>query len=298
MHGIDSAGLLPQSEQVLRLYAPLAVPCAARRPARVDRVLERAVRVEPLGLDRGVEAVDVEDGDQVGPGPLHDRAQVRVAALVALDQLERELHRRLVRRPLAGVVRADHHVLGPAVGRRRDVLGDLHADDVAALERLERQREQAHEPGVRRGQRLELLLDLRQRAVARPAARDADGRGCAGGLAAARLALDPPVHAVTLEHVADADREREARGAQLALVGGRVQQHVLVVRRRVVGGVQPEPGKPRLVVGAVERHPDEPEVSRRRPAARDPTSPTGSGSSPCSRRPCGGRPGASPAARG
>jgi hypothetical protein len=157
-------------------------------------------------------------------------------------------------------MRADHDVLRPAVRRGADVLGDLHAHDGAPLERAQRQRERPHEAGVGLGERLHLELVLRQRPVAGAAAGDPDrGRG-ARGRAASGAPLGAPVDPVLAQDVADPDREREPGGAQLALVGGGVQQHVLVRGRRVIRGVEPERGEPHVILGAVERHADEPQL--------------------------------------
>ena len=95
-----------------------------------------------------------------------DVRRARVAALVAVDQLERPLHRELAGRPLAGVV--DAHV-----EERRlavvavDVLGDLDAEHVLAAVGLLGQREQLHEVRVLGREVLELGVVVGQRAVGR-----------------------------------------------------------------------------------------------------------------------------------
>ena len=132
----------------------------------------RAVGTQPGRRRRHVEPVDVDDGDHVGALRAHHGRQARVAAAVAAHELVRPLHRRLVGRPLARVERPEHGERRPPVRRRADALGDLHAHDLAPLRRSQRQREGAHEVRVRRRERLHLLLQLGQRAVAGAAARE------------------------------------------------------------------------------------------------------------------------------
>ena len=136
------------------------------------------------------------------------------------------------------MVRSDRDERGPPVGRGVDVLGDLDAHDLAPLDRALRQRERPHEAGVGRGRVLQLLLDLGQRAVAGATARgERAGRLAALGAAAA-LEVGEPLRAVLGDHVGDARREREAGLLELRLVGGAVEQHILIAGVRVVGGVE------------------------------------------------------------
>ena len=100
---------------------------------------------------------------------------------VRVGEHRRVLHGRLLRRPLARVVEPHQEERGPAVACL-DVVGDLDALDVAALERLA-DHDGAHGVRVLLDERLELGLDVLVGAVglaARGQRRAARGRGAAG----------------------------------------------------------------------------------------------------------------------
>ena len=242
---------------VLALVGAGAVSLIARRARRVVRVAVVPARSEPFGLDRGVEAVDVHHRDDEGATALDDVRQPCSTGLVAVDQLEPELERRLVGGPLACVVGAEHDEVRPAVAGRRHVLGDLDAMDAAALDRLQRQREDPHEGRVIQRELLELLFDVGKRPVGRPAARQVGRRALARPRAALGALLDEPVLAVAGRDVGDLHAEREAGVGQLVLVLLRGEEQVLVLRRRVVGGVEPERTEVFALRGGLDRNADE-----------------------------------------
>ena len=97
---------------------------------------------------RGDEPVGVHDRDDDHADVWRAVRDPRVARVVALDEVARELHRELARRPLAGVVEAEVEEDGAAVVGAVHVCGDLDALDRPALEgRADRDR--ADERGVR-----------------------------------------------------------------------------------------------------------------------------------------------------
>ena len=230
---------------LVRAGGGAGVAAAARIAGRVERIGEVAAGRDPLGLDRDVEAVDVQHRDDEVACALDDRGQARVAGLVAVDEVEAPLERGLVRGPLTRMVRADLHERGAPVVARVHVLGDLHAVDVATLPRLAGQRDEAHEAGVLLGQRAQLAVDLGQRAVGGAAAHERRGAGRLG-----RALLGLAVLAVLLGDVGDPHGVVEPGVLELGLVGTGVQQHVPAGLGRMIGHVEPETGEPALGRGA------------------------------------------------
>ena len=226
-------------------------------------VAPAALAGELPGGAGGLEAVGVDDRHDDVARVLHDRRRARVALLVAVDQLERPLHRELAGRPLAGVV--DAHV-----EERRlavvavDVLGDLDAEHVLAAVGLLRQREELHEARVLGREVLELGVVVGQRAVAGAPARQRRGAradAARGGGAAARghrgAALAQPRGPVLGDEVVHLDGPAQAGLAQRRLVLGAVQHDAEALLAAVLGHVEPEVGEALLLLAGRGDHVDQ-----------------------------------------
>ena len=181
-----------------------------------------------------------------------DRA--RLALLVAVDQLERPLHRELAGRPLAGVVDAHVEEGGLAVGDV-DVLGDLDPEHVLAAVGLLGHREELHEVRVLRREVLQLGVVVRQRAIGGAAARDRGGAGAGGARGDALLAA--AVGGVLGHEVRDLHAPAQAGLAQLRLVLGAVQHHAEALLAAVLGHVEIEREQPLLLLLRRRDHVDQ-----------------------------------------
>ena len=193
---------------------------------------------------------------------LDDVRRARVALLVAVDQLERPLHRELAGRPLAGVVDAHVEEGGLAVVEV-DVLGDLDAEHVLAAVGLLGHREELHEVRVLGREVLELGVVVGQRAVAARGRSAAPRRARAGVAAAAPRSLVRAAR-VLRDEVGDLDGPAQAGLAQRGLVLGAVQDDAEALLAAVLGHVEAEVGEPLLLLARRRDHVDQ--LRRARPS--------------------------------
>ena len=194
-----------------------------------------------LRLAREVEAVGVDDRhDDRARGV--DEVRRTAAGAVVRQQVVRELDRVFRRRPLTRVMDAELQEDRLAVPRGR-VLGDLDAVDVAALERLVIERQLLHESRIAHGQLLELEVVVGEMAVGVAAA------GQLGlGVRRRELGVGRLVRLRARLEIGDPDAVGEAGVAQLALVGGAMQDDLDGVRVAVLGEIEAEALQPLLLL--------------------------------------------------
>ncbi len=260
---MPGAGLIPCSPSSAATYAgsligSRASSCGGRSIARRDRAdVDRPFAAE-------VEAVGVDDRDDDVAGGVDELRDLRVVA-VAVDEVVRPLHRMLRRGPLAGVMQAELQEDGLAA-LDVDVARDLDAEDRPAEQAAVRQRDELHEAGMLRRERLELVLVVGEVAVGRAAGGHRAASPPRAASAAAREALRRSVRrfaASSARRSAIADGPAQARADERRRIARVVQHHVGAVPVGALGGVEAEGGEPVAGGRVGRRDGDDPLGARR-----------------------------------
>jgi len=258
--------------------AVVAVEVGAQAALARLRLVARAVlalqRLDATGRERHLAARDdvavgVDDREDEHAHASEQRGDARVAA-VAAREVEGEFHAHLGRRPFARVVQAHYDVHGAPVVAAVDVTGDLHARQRAALDRLARELDTAHDARVRLRELVERGRVVRRHAVAVAAAGD---RGAAQAVEHAVVAQGASqVGVVVRDDLAHGERLRQPGPLGVRVdddAGGGRGEVLLVV------DVEPEPLELRDVGAAGDRHLDDRGPRRRRGRDQEEAQPDG-----------------------
>ena len=235
--GVDAPLQLARQVAAGVLAVAVLAPVGEQAAGRGDRLDEGRVRVLAGELVARVEraarrdeAVGIDQRDDDDALGVEDVLDARIAA--RLGEQVGELHRRLGRRPLARVVQRHEEEDRPSVGAA-DVVGDLDALDLAALERLA-DHQRPHRVRMVGCGLLELVLDLGVGAVRRAARRERRGAVHPRGIAR----VGAPGGGVGVLEVGDAHVVAQAQPAQRVELRGPVDDHVDPVRAPVLGHVE------------------------------------------------------------
>ncbi len=174
-------------------------------------------------------------------------AAIRAFRVVVLNQVDRKLHRKLGRRPLARVMGADVHVDRSSVIGCVNVGGDLDSLDRTPFERGT-DRDLARDLGLGLGEILEVGRVIGVFAVGRAAARKAGANAPCG-----HPRIGAPVGGIGGSQVGDQRGDAESGVLHAEPFFARVEDHRRRIRVHRVRDVDPQPLQLRDVIGARDR---------------------------------------------